>query len=126
MEECVALIQQGANVNSTDLVGNTPLHFAAMEGHLRLVEVFLSINAQVNAVTTFGNIPLHYAAGGGHKEVVTLLLGKGANKEAKNEVCLSFYLTITTTTANINTQDNRTPSDWATQHGHVEVATMLS
>lgn len=53
--------------------GFSPLHWCAKEGHLKLVEMFLSRGARVNATNMGDDIPLHLAAAHGHLEVVQLV-----------------------------------------------------
>jgi ankyrin repeat protein len=42
-------IALGANVNSVDLMGNTPLHYAAMTGDCTVVEFLLTWNANMDS-----------------------------------------------------------------------------
>ena len=41
-----------------------------------------------------GDTPLHIAAWFGHVDVVRVLLAAGANKDARNEVCVKEYMHI--------------------------------
>jgi len=59
---------------SRDEINSTPLHYAAANGHIDLVQIFLLNEADVNAVNDFRETPLHCAAGKGQVEVVKLLL----------------------------------------------------
>ncbi len=93
-------------VFSKDDDGNTPLHWAAQEGHEDVAKFLLTSGANVNARNNNGSTPLHDAADGGHKGVAELLL---ANKAA------------------VNAKDNHgvTPLHWAVQEGHEDVAQLL-
>ena len=78
-----------ADVNATvSGVGETPLHYAAGNGHVSVVLTLLAEGANANAksdnVRTPGWTPLHYAAGNGHVSVVLTLLAKGAEVNAKD------------------------------------------
>lgn len=64
-------------VNSThDWLENkdyTPLHYAAEEGVLVVVEALITRGAHINAQTAGGGTPLHYAAAHDHLEIVEYL-----------------------------------------------------
>lgn len=66
--------------------GNTPLHMAAANGHLDIVDKLLQANAQ-HIKNQAGNTPLHWAAANGHDQVVNLLLQKvkGIDVLSKNQ-----------------------------------------
>lgn len=55
------LFLQGANLSMEDYDGRTPLHIAACEGHLKLVQYLLSQGATVYAKDRYGNTPLRNA-----------------------------------------------------------------
>jgi ankyrin repeat protein len=44
------LVEDGARANREDVMGVTPLHFAALRGDLEMVKFFLSNGGKVNAV----------------------------------------------------------------------------
>ncbi len=70
----------------------TPLHFAAQNGHLALVQTLISEGADKNPQASAEYrkwIPIHYAAQYGHVEVVKALIKAGVDKEIKT----SFGLT---------------------------------
>ena len=76
---------------SIDEYGETPLHWAARNGHKDVVEVLLANGAGVNAKDSSGFTPLHMAASTrwvgavqGHKDVVEVLLANGADVNAKD------------------------------------------
>jgi len=64
----------------------TPLHLAALHGHLEVARVLLVKGADPNAIDECGLTPLHWAASHGHDAVVSSLLSHGAQVDAKNEV----------------------------------------
>jgi ankyrin repeat protein len=65
-----ALIAAGANVDSTDNHGLSPLREAAAAGHTTAVDVLLSAHADVNAKCKQGYTPLHDAAWQGRADCV--------------------------------------------------------
>ncbi|EAY01306.1 ankyrin repeat protein, putative [Trichomonas vaginalis G3] len=76
------LIKAGANVNSTDENNQTPLHHAAQDGYLDVVEILLKSGAKVNATDNQKQTPLHIAAGNGQVDVCKALLDAGAEVKA--------------------------------------------
>ena len=77
------MLANGADVNSKDKSGMTPLHIACFFGHIGTVQVLIRYGADVNAVDDKGETPLHLAAEGGWPEVIQLLLDEGADTKAK-------------------------------------------
>lgn len=74
------LIAIGANIHSKDrLVGDTPLIFAANNGHLEVVRLLLTKGAK----DLYGAI--FNAASSGHIDIVKLLIEQGADLPALNE-----------------------------------------
>ncbi|WP_265025522.1 ankyrin repeat domain-containing protein [Wolbachia endosymbiont (group A) of Bibio marci] len=106
IEKVKSLISEGADVNATSELKETPLHWAARRGNQKVVEVLLNNRANVNAVDGNENTPLHRAAENGHKEVVEALLDKGAS-------------------VNITDQNGKTPLHWAAKKGHQEAVKVL-
>jgi cytohesin len=84
-----AALAQNANVNAPDEYGWTPLHQAAWEGHVAVVQVLLGVGADVKAQISDGfyegYTALHVAAEKGRVETVRALLGKGAGVNAAPE-----------------------------------------
>ncbi|HEV7858414.1 MAG TPA: ankyrin repeat domain-containing protein [Pyrinomonadaceae bacterium] len=78
-----ALVESGADVNATDLFGNTPLIYAAAGGHLHLVRWLVMNSVRVNAKNQIGMTALQRAETQGHTEVVMLLKKYGAEDEAQ-------------------------------------------
>ncbi|XP_043999779.1 60 kDa lysophospholipase isoform X1 [Gambusia affinis] len=92
-EALVALKEMGSDLRLGDFDGRTPLHVAACEGHLRLVQYLLNQGASVHAKDRYGDTPLCNAVRFRHKEVVRLLRRTGAHfsrehlEEAGSELC---------------------------------------
>ncbi len=66
------------DLNARDLYRDTPLHYAAMNGHLKIVKYFVNEGADINTKSVFGRTPLSYAAGNGYSKTVRFLVKKGA------------------------------------------------
>jgi len=86
------LVQQGADVNTSNLERFTPLHDAANKGRLELVRFLLAKGADPNAKDISNNTPIHEAVAGygvyitniRYIEVVKLLLSVGDVVNDKN------------------------------------------
>ena len=80
------LLQNGAEVESKDKWGRTPLWIAAAYGQKAVVELLLQKGAEVESKDDkWGWTPLSIAAMQGQEAVVELLLQKGAEVESKNK-----------------------------------------
>ena len=66
----------GVDISSTDVNGNTALHFAARGGHEAAVQILLEHGVEVDAVNAQRQSALHLAA---NKPVIATLLAKGAD-----------------------------------------------
>ena len=75
VRECARLIRSGEDPDAPGPLGNRPLHYAAHEGHGRIVELLLAgERADANARNNRGATPLHNAAAGGHAECLEAML----------------------------------------------------
>jgi ankyrin repeat protein len=66
-------------------LGETALHFLAIENYTEAVRFLAQAGADVNAKDQFGDTPLISAAFLGHGEMVRILLRFGANPNAQSE-----------------------------------------
>jgi hypothetical protein len=76
-DEIDRLVERGADVNTKDRWGQTPLHKAANSNHgydAGIVSTLLKAGANVNAVNNFGRTPLHIAAKRGNPEIINTIL----------------------------------------------------
>jgi uncharacterized protein len=82
----VALLKQGADVNSSQGDGMTALHWAAMNGDATLATTLLRAGASAKAATRInGYTPLMLAARQGHGAAVEALLTGGADPTAATD-----------------------------------------
>lgn len=78
------LIESGADVNSKDAAGWTPLHdVCAFSGNVDVARLLIENGADVNAKASGGWTPLGYAWVSGKKELVKLLKSHGAKHLGK-------------------------------------------
>jgi hypothetical protein len=91
------LLENGADVDSRDEAGMTPLHSVAFLGHIKTARLLIKYGADVNAINDKGETPLHLAADGGQLEIVKLLLDSGAE-------------------INIETKEGKTPLDYVNKN----------
>ena len=76
------LFRTGLKINSRDIFGSTPLHFAAKNGHAKTAEVLIEMGADVNMKNSSGQTPYHAAITRGHNEIAEILAVKGASTQA--------------------------------------------
>ena len=76
-----ALLSWGAEVNSKDHIGLTPLHFACQEGRLLCVLTLLKAGASLTLPGNHGPLPIHLAAEDNRIEVVRILLEHGCSPD---------------------------------------------
>ena len=105
-EQVERLISLGADVNTVDGRGYTPLHLAAVTGHTDILNLLIGEGADVNAKDDSGQTPLHLAASNGHTNIVKLLIGAKADVNAQDRL-------------------NKTPLHWAVMFGRIETLDAL-
>ena len=110
-EAVKALIKEGTDVTSTDIHGNTPLHWAVKEGHTEVARLLLKAGGDVNATVTDGYYkgytPLHLATENGHTDTVRILLDNRADPT-------------------VTDSNGDTPLNTAQRNGQSEVAAILA
>ncbi|XP_003427723.1 kinesin light chain-like [Nasonia vitripennis] len=82
--ELQELFDYGRDVNSADKNESTLLHYAAANGHNRIVEVLLKNGADVNLINIKGDTALHEAAANGLLNIVMNLLKFGSMYDVRN------------------------------------------
>ena len=100
-----AELDKGVDVNASGN-GQSPLHLAAIMGHVEVTELLIASGADLEGTDKHGNTPLHYTAHRGSKETAKLLITKGADLNVKRD-------------------DGNTPLDNATQYKHTEIIDLL-
>ncbi len=78
------LLALGADPNTSDERGVTPLMFAVQSGNIDLVELLIESGANVNAYPQNGNTALHAATMAANDSIAELLIRNGAEVNAKN------------------------------------------
>jgi ankyrin repeat protein len=102
-----SLISAGAAPGALDDYGNTPLHRAAMHGHVEVMKLLLQgHSAEVNLQNVDGYTPLHLAALIGHLEEAQVLLDHSAD-------------------SNLKTADGDVPLHYAAGKGQAEIVELL-
>ena len=83
---CALLIERDADVNKS---GWAPLHYAATESHLAVMQLLLDQHAYIDAASPNGSTPLMMAAMYGNASAVKMLLEAGADPTIKNDLGLT-------------------------------------
>ena len=86
-DEVTALLAKGAPM-TTDWLGTSPLHLAALNGHHDIAEILMRSGCSKDARTKVDKTPLHLAATEGHATLVEVLLRTGAEVDSKDMVSL--------------------------------------
>ncbi|MDB4816699.1 ankyrin repeat domain-containing protein, partial [bacterium] len=108
------LISKGADINTKDVVGWTPVIEAARKGHKAIVELLISHGALLNTKDSLtGKSALHFAAALGHKEIVQLLISKGADVNIRSDALT--FLDIAKTP--LDMADDKEIADLLRKHG---------
>ena len=105
--KCVKLmIQEGADVNTTDKRGNNVLFYASDNGYENIVNTLLHAGAHVNHTNRVGSGALRVAVVNGHDRVASLLIQAGADVNKKRK-------------------DGRRPLSEAVRYGRVKCVKLL-
>lgn len=75
------VLEKKASVNKR---GWAPIHYAATNGHLQIVQFLIAHGAKVNAYSPSETTPLMMAIGSGNDELIKYLLDNGADLSLRN------------------------------------------
>ncbi|KAK5997079.1 Ankyrin-3-like protein [Cladobotryum mycophilum] len=132
----------GIDCNKGNRLGKTPLHYAALNGHLEAVQLLLAQpGVDFNHEDYDRNTPLHYAGQNGHLEAVQLLLAqpgidlspKDKNHKTPLHMAASnsnhevIRLLLAQPGIDLNPKDknHKIPLYYAAQNGHPETVQLL-
>jgi class 3 adenylate cyclase len=132
-EDVQALLQAGANPNTTGEDDRTVLMEAARGGHVPTMQLLLNAGAQVNAENMRGRTALTEAAAEGHTEAVQILLDHQAavNAGKSSSFGRSFLGSLRTgfgllgTETEFDSRDGWSPLMMAASKGHSDTVLVL-
>ena len=78
-EDCVSLIEIGAEINFKSPDGDTPLLAATRRGHTDTIEALVVYGADVNIAGADSYAPVHIAAQKGDMKIIDIFLSANAN-----------------------------------------------
>ena len=121
--------------NPRNNFGETPLHFAAMNGHLLVCKYIMEQVTDKNPRADYGRTPLHYAAMNGHLPVCEYIMEQATDKNPRDNdriTALHFaawnghlavckYIMEQVTNKNPRDNDGKTPLHYAKEEGHWHV-----
>lgn len=132
-------LAEGVQIKSYESEHNTPLHLAALNGHLEIVKFLIKSGANVNARNRKNQTPLHMAVHNAHRLIVEYLILNQANIDvldsegdtplawAAYKGQLSIASQLIHLSANIDIKNNlgNTPLHWAADEGHLEIVKLF-
>jgi len=69
-------------ISEVDAFGQTPLHIAAYEGYMDLVQLLVQLGSSLSVTDKNGWTPLHCASSNRHLSIVEKIIGSGADLNA--------------------------------------------
>lgn len=131
------MIDDGADINTSDYNGRTALHIAAAAGHIETVRFLLKNGAQVYAVDRWGQTPLSDAVEAAQDEVASLLKEHGAllnprdvtlalcTAASEGDLIRMRRLVEHGADPSLGDYDQRTPLHLAAAEGHIDCVDFL-
>jgi len=128
------------NPNAPDIDGETPIHWAAENGHTEIVKILAPLTDNPNARDDCGTTPIHFAACNGHTEIVKILASLTNNPndpdifgwtpiycaaELGHREIVKILAPLTDN-PNAPSNDGQTPIHMAAKNGHTEVVKILA
>uniref|UniRef100_A0A1L8D7I7 Uncharacterized protein n=1 Tax=Nyssomyia neivai TaxID=330878 RepID=A0A1L8D7I7_9DIPT len=124
---------------STDWLGTSPLHLAAMHNHLETCEVLIRAGLNKDARTKVDRTPLHFAAYEGHDTIVELLVGSQCDVDARDMLRMTplhwavekrhrrivEILLRHGADPSVESKFRKTPTSMALEHGYNDIYLML-
>ncbi len=114
---CRLLVSHGADANAMDMAGQTALHVAASEGHLKAVTVLLSLGADPNLKDYEGKTAMDWAFGLDKDDAVRVLSPLTTHEDIQAAL-------IAGETDRVKELLNKDPS-WATRKTSINGNTLL-
>ena len=96
LDNIVAELEKGFDLESTQPDGATSLSEAASQGHNEIVQHLIDLGADPNAQNDQGRSPLFRASFNGHLETVKLLLSVGGDPDLKTNEAEAPYMVAKT------------------------------
>jgi ankyrin repeat protein len=135
------LFRKGAQVNSVDKYGRTPLSYAVWNGNVAVVKRLIRAGARADLKDKIGGTPLSYSICNGNKEVIKLLFKKVSQADSEDDIKKKLLLSAAENghedvvkllleigKVDVDLKDDRfsqTPLSWAAANGHEAVVKVL-
>ncbi|XP_077432596.1 inversin isoform X3 [Vanacampus margaritifer] len=133
------LLEQGAMVDSLDVMKHTPLFRACEMGHRDVILTLIKGAARVDLVDVDGHTALHWAALGGNAEVCQILMENGISPNVQDQAgrtplqCAAYggYITCMAVLMekhadpNIQDKEGRTALHWSCNNGYLDAVKLL-